>query len=68
YFIPIFMLYKFSVNARKAVEMNNTRFFTQSLRFLDNHYKIIGVMTIVSIIFFIFSLSRIFFLMRGVMM
>lgn len=67
YFIPVFLLYKFSTNTKKAIETSNKRFLTQSLRFLNNHYKIIGTMTIVTIISFFISMISTFWGMRGMM-
>ena len=62
------MLYKFSVNAKEAVKTGNTKFLTQAFRFLDNHYKIIGIMTIISVLFLLISMISMFLGMRGFMM
>lgn len=68
YFVPLFFLFKFSTLVKKAVVESNTRILTQSLRFLNNHYMVVGILAIVAIAGFIFSVIGIMMGVGAMMM
>jgi len=43
YFFPVYYLFKFSVNAKKAFRENDSEALTSSLGYLKSHYKFIGI-------------------------
>lgn len=43
YFFPVYYLFKFSVNAKKAFRENDSEALSSSLGYLKSHYKFIGV-------------------------
>lgn len=43
YFFPVFYLFKFSVNAKKAFRENDSEALSSSLGYLKSHYKFIGI-------------------------
>lgn len=53
YAFPIYYLYKFSVDTRKALDANNADFLAEGFRYLKSHYKFIGVMAIVMFVLYI---------------
>ena len=55
YFIPFFLLYKFSVLAKKGLTENNSLILTDGFRFLKNHYMFIGILTIIVVFFCLIS-------------
>jgi len=44
YFFPILYLYRFSTNARKSIEQNDSEALTTAFRFLKDHYVYIGIL------------------------
>lgn len=53
YFFPVMYLFKFASNAKKALSGNNTEQLTASIENLKSHYKFIGILTIVGIVFYV---------------
>jgi hypothetical protein len=47
YIVPIYFLYKFSINMVKALTSSDTLLLTDAFGFLKSHYKYLGIMTIV---------------------
>lgn len=47
YFFPVYYLFKFSTNAKKAFANNDSESLTESLSYLKSHYKFIGILMIV---------------------
>ncbi|MFD2939627.1 hypothetical protein [Flavobacterium notoginsengisoli] len=47
YFFPVYYLFKFSSNAKKAFRDNDSEALTSSLGYLKSHYKFIGILMIV---------------------
>ena len=47
YFFPVYYLFKFSTNAKKAFANNDSESLTESLGYLKSHYKFIGILMIV---------------------
>ncbi|WP_338840655.1 DUF5362 family protein [Flavobacterium ginsenosidimutans] len=60
YFFPVYFLFKFSSNAKKAFANNDSESLTESLGYLKSHYKFIGVLMIVCLalyaLFFVFAI------------
>jgi hypothetical protein len=44
YFFPVYYLFKFAVNGKKAFKDNNSEALTDSLGYLKSHYKFVGVL------------------------
>ena len=44
YFFPILYLYRFSTNARKSLEQNDSDALTSAFRFLKDHYVYMGIL------------------------
>lgn len=61
YAFPVYFLFQFSENVKKALEINDTTFLTKSLGYLKSHYKFIGILTIIFMVFFAFLLVILFF-------
>lgn len=53
YFFPIYYLYKFASNTKQALQNNNTEKLTSSLESLKSHYKFMGILAILMIVFYI---------------
>ncbi len=47
YFFPILYLYKYSKNAKEALNFNNSEVLAEALVNLKSHHKFLGIMTIV---------------------
>ncbi|WP_374173973.1 hypothetical protein [Flavobacterium tructae] len=43
YFFPVYYLYKFAVNTKRAFRENDSELLTSSLGYLKSHYKFIGI-------------------------
>lgn len=43
YFFPVYYLFKFSVNAKRAFRDNDSEALSNSLGYLKSHYKFIGI-------------------------
>jgi len=52
YVMPLYYLLQFSNKARIAVESNDTDSMTKSLGFLKSHYKYVGILVIVFLVFY----------------
>lgn len=46
YFFPVFYLFKFSSNAKKAFKENDSEALTSSFGYLKSHYKFVGILMI----------------------
>ena len=51
YFFPVYYLYKFSEDLKRALDMGMEEQLTSAFRWLKSHYKFIGIIMIVSIAF-----------------
>jgi len=47
YFFPVYYLFRFSTNIKKAFQQNDTTKLENAFESLKSHYKYIGIMTIV---------------------
>jgi len=47
YFFPVYYLYKFSVNMKRALQMKDEDTLTSAFEYMKSHYKYIGILTIV---------------------
>lgn len=60
YFFPVYYLFKFSSNAKKAFRNNDSEALTESLGFLKSHYKFIGILMVILLalygLFFVFAI------------
>jgi len=65
YFFPIYYLYKFSSNTKKAFRDNDSGALTDSLGYLKSHYKFIGVLMVVLLGFY--ALIFVFAILAGLM-
>lgn len=63
YFFPIHYLYKFSSSMRRALATNDTRFLESGFDFLKRHYKFMGILTAVALIFY--AIAFLFGIMAG---
>jgi len=62
YFFMSYFLYQFGVNIKSAIANNDTVFATRAFRNLKSHFKLIGIVLIVVIAFYILAfLAMIFF-------
>jgi hypothetical protein len=59
YFFPVYYLFKFASNAKKAFRDNDTEALTSSLGYLKSHYKFIGIFMLAILVLYglIFVLS-----------
>lgn len=46
YVFPVYYLFQFSNNMKKALQINNANYLSISFRYLKSHYKFIGIFTI----------------------
>ncbi|MFY0631160.1 MAG: hypothetical protein JXR05_12320 [Flavobacteriaceae bacterium] len=60
YFFPAYYLYKFSNEMKQALEINDEDSLTRAFRMLSSHYRYIGILAIIFISLYIFSLIIIF--------
>ena len=61
YFFPIYYLFKFSKNLKKALIQVDNDALTDAIRFLKSHYKFIGILTIIMMaLYFLFFTIGIF--------
>lgn len=60
YFFPVYYLFKFSSNAKKAFRDNDSETLTASFGYLKSHYKFIGILMVVFLamyaLFFVFAI------------
>jgi hypothetical protein len=52
YFFPVYYLFKFASNAKKAFRDNDTEALTNSLEYLKSHYKFIGIFMIAILVLY----------------
>lgn len=52
YYFPIFYLYQFSENTKKAIENNDNNAIRDAFEFLKSHYKFMGILTIILLSFY----------------
>lgn len=52
YFFPIFYLYQFASKAKKAFKNNDNEELNRSFKYLKSHYKFIGVVTLIFVVFY----------------
>ena len=59
YFFPVYYLFKFASNAKKAFRDNDTEALTSSFGYLKSHYKFLGIFTLAILVLYglIFVLS-----------
>lgn len=53
YFIPVFYLFQFANKTKEALDKDDISTLTFGLKKLKSHYKFIGILVIVSIVFYI---------------
>lgn len=63
YLYPCIALLRFSVKVKEAIILNNNEVLNSSFRFLNNHFKSIGILVIVTI--FVYVLIIIFAVIVG---
>jgi hypothetical protein len=60
YFFPVYYLFKFGSNAKKAFRENNSEALSISLGYLKSHYKFVGILIISILVmygfFFVFAI------------
>ncbi len=56
YFFPVYYLLKFSEETKKAIASRDSELITKSFRYLNLHFKIAGIITIVFIALYIILL------------
>lgn len=56
YFFPIYYLFKFSSNMKKAFKSNDNDLITTSFEYLKSHYKFIGILTLVFVVIYVLIL------------
>jgi len=54
YFFPAYYLFKFASKTNDAFNNNNTEYLASAFENLKSHYKFIGIMTIIMIVFYLF--------------
>ena len=52
YYFPISYLYQFSENTKKAIENNDNNAIRDAFEFLKSHYKFMGILTIILLVFY----------------
>lgn len=66
YFFPIYYLFKFSRNLKRALASIDNMALTNAFKFLKSHYKFIGILTIILMAFyFVFFIIGIFTSISG---
>ena len=61
YFFPIYYLYKFSSEVKRAINLKNSMALESGLKNLKSHYKFLGIATIVVLAIYILAFIIIFF-------
>lgn len=65
YFIPVYYIFKFSSNAKKAFRDNDSEALTASFGYLKSHYKFFGILMI--ILLALYALLFVFAIIGGIM-
>ncbi|MDU1904587.1 MAG: hypothetical protein E6772_07370 [Dysgonomonas sp.] len=55
YFVPVYLLFKFATNLKKAVIDRNNSYLIKSFSFLNKHYIYIGILAIMVITFYVIA-------------
>lgn len=55
YFFPIYYLGKFASNAKQALANNSTDYLTNAMEYLKSHYKFIGILTLIAMVFWVLA-------------
>ncbi len=55
YFFPVFYLYKFSNRLKESILSKSSYTLTEAFQYLNKHYMLVGILTIIGIIFFVIS-------------
>jgi len=63
YFFPVYYLFKFSSNLKKAFKSNDNDLIHSSFEYLKSHYKFIGIFTLVFVV--IYALVILFSMLAG---
>tara|TARA_R110002073_G_scaffold8207_1_gene45566 strand:- start:17365 stop:17835 length:471 start_codon:yes stop_codon:yes gene_type:complete len=53
YFFPVYYLYKFSANMKRALAAKDEDTLTKAFEYLKSHYKFIGILTIILLSFYV---------------
>ncbi|KUJ63790.1 hypothetical protein AR687_00975 [Flavobacteriaceae bacterium CRH] len=56
YFFPVYYLFKFASNGKKAFRENNSEALTTSFGYLKSHYKFVGILMLAIIILYVLLL------------
>ena len=57
YFFPVYFLYKFASGVRQGIRARDSHQVGEAIRYLNSHYKFIGIMTIAMfVLYFVFIL------------
>ena len=65
YFFPVYYLFKFASNAKKAFRDNDSEALTSSLEYLKSHYKFFGILTLAILV--LYGLIFVLAILRGLM-
>lgn len=60
YFVPLYFLYKFSVNTKNALKKDDTDVLTTAFSFLKKHYMFIGILTIIMLVIYLIAFFMFF--------
>tara|TARA_R110000868_G_scaffold326125_1_gene587091 strand:+ start:168 stop:632 length:465 start_codon:yes stop_codon:yes gene_type:complete len=52
YFFPVYYLFQFSSKMKMAIRSNNTNLINSSFEFLKSHYKFLGILSLVFVVFY----------------
>lgn len=63
YFFPVYYLFKFASNGKKAFKDNDTEALTTSLGYLKSHYKFVGIMMLSILV--LYALILVFAVLGG---
>lgn len=55
YFVPVYLLFKFATNLKKAVVDKNNSYLIKAFSFLNKHYIYIGILAIMIITFYVIA-------------
>lgn len=55
YFVPVYLLFKFSTNLKKAVNEESNNYLGKAFSFLNKHYIYIGILAIMIITFYLIA-------------
>ena len=55
YFFPIYYLLKFSLNAKKSVEIRDDSFISSAFKYLKMHYQFMGILAMIALALNLFA-------------